>query len=221
MKMPFLKSEIPELRGLLSSQTNLSFIQVGALDGYSFDPIYELIAENPGWHGLVIEPIPSAFEVLCQTYKGRDNIKPLNIAIDPDSPSIKLHYIPPNNDLPDWVRGLSSAYLDRNNLSGSGLTPALRNQIRSSIKTHTAPATTLTALVKAHQLHTLDWLQIDTEGHDWKVLKSLDLNLCKPRYIHIEYYNLPIPEKVQLISYLFVKKYKIIRDHKDILAMAI
>ena len=212
------KTTIPDLADVVGSFSDFSFIQVGALDGVSFDPLYPLIAANPSWHGLVVEPIPHAFRALCETYKNRPNVVPLNVAIDPNLRQVVLNYIPPDGDLPDWSRGISSIYLKRNSLSGKNLPPPLASALKIRIRQHLAEATTLDALCTRHAIRSLDWLQIDTEGHDWQVLRSLDLRRLRPRHIHLEYYNLPRHEKFLLFLRLRIHGYTLIRDHKDLLA---
>jgi FkbM family methyltransferase len=45
----------------------LNFIQVGANDGKSENPLYRYILNYP-WHGILVEPQPDIFGKLCENY---------------------------------------------------------------------------------------------------------------------------------------------------------
>ena len=45
---------------------------------------------------------------------------------------------------------------------------------------------TLDQLLAKHQIRQLDLLQIDAEGYDFEILKTLDFNKVKPRFINYE-----------------------------------
>ena len=63
-------------------------------------------------------------------------------------------------------------------------------------------------------LKSIDILKIDIEGSDLKVLKTIDLNRINPILLMIEASELDFNERNQIISYLKLKKYKILYDNK-------
>jgi hypothetical protein len=58
---------------------SIRFINVGANDGISKDPVYQLIQE--GWKGILIEPIPYYFNNLKENLKDYEGLIFENIAI--------------------------------------------------------------------------------------------------------------------------------------------
>src|SRR5262245_37291248 len=58
----------PNLLGKLKRNTSdIFFVEIGAMDGISFDPLYKHVVSN-GWRGLLVEPLPDLFEQLKETY---------------------------------------------------------------------------------------------------------------------------------------------------------
>lgn len=60
----------------------VKFVQVGAHDGVSGDPINQFVIAD-GWMGLVIEPVPHLFERLQQTYRDVPSVAYLNVCVGP------------------------------------------------------------------------------------------------------------------------------------------
>ena len=46
------------------------FVQIGAYDGISNDPVYPHL-KNKRWKGILIEPVPYIFNRLLESYKER------------------------------------------------------------------------------------------------------------------------------------------------------
>src|SRR6266481_6003650 len=62
---------------LMLQKKDLFFIQIGANDGVSNDPLYKFVIEY-GWAGILVEPLPQVFEVLRRNYADKPNLKFLN-----------------------------------------------------------------------------------------------------------------------------------------------
>jgi hypothetical protein len=60
----------------------------------------------------------------------------------------------------------------------------------------------LTTLVRRYGIQQLGILQIDTEGFDFEVIRSLDLTVVKPMIIHWEERHIPEPEQEECVQYL-------------------
>jgi FkbM family methyltransferase len=63
-------------------------------------------------------------------------------------------------------------------------------------------------------LKSVDFLKIDIEGSDLKVLKTIDLNKLDPKLLMVEASNLDVSERDKIISYLKLNNYKILYDNK-------
>lgn len=53
------------LHALGRREPGLRFLQVGAMDGKRFDPVYAF-AKHYAWRGLVLEPLPDLFALLAE-----------------------------------------------------------------------------------------------------------------------------------------------------------
>jgi hypothetical protein len=89
-----------------------------------------------------------------------------------------------------------------------------RNVIRqlapSNIEKFVVPCTTLDALVQKHEIGHVDILQIDAEGHDYEVLKSLNLKVTSPIIIQFEHGLLSSQELNSAVTYLSSHEYRIL-----------
>src|SRR6266404_3657646 len=68
-------------RRLFEFGPEVSFIQIGAFDGITADPLRRYI-EKCGWSGVLVEPQCRAVEQLRELYKGNDRIIILQAALD-------------------------------------------------------------------------------------------------------------------------------------------
>jgi len=204
-----------------SENRSVFFVQIGAMDGVSFDPIHPLVTEL-GWAGLLVEPLPDHFERLKANYAGVRGMRFENCAVADHTGTVDLHRIPPEvverGDLPDWANGVSSLFNNRNVLGGRKATPEDWAVIQRERIAEPVACMTLPDLLQHHDIKHIDLLQIDTEGADWMVLRQVPFETLRPAVIHMEHYNLPDDERHQAIDLLLKWEYAIRADHKDLLA---
>ncbi len=150
---------------------NLVFIEVGAHNGHVTDHLYKRIV-NDKWSGVFIEPIGASFKALKKNFKGIDGLSFERIAISRKSGSLKM-----------WVPLRSS-------LAGCSIYRHHPPIKKKSVKHITVACKTLNFVAKKYNLTKIDVLQVDTEGHDFEVLKSLDLGKHLPVIIHYEHRHL-------------------------------
>ena len=183
------------------------FIEVGSCD---FDTC-ETIIQN-GWRGIVIEPVKYYFDKLHKY----PNIYYENIAISNHNGESEIYYINPNdiktNDQ-EWMKGISSL---------KGMTGPLSfpsNKSLDLFKSHlkqTVKTTTLDELCKKYNIDEIDFLKIDTEGHDLIVLQSLKLDKVYVKMIKIEHKHL---DSERIINHLKRYSYLCWREEDDIYAI--
>ncbi|MBK6937124.1 MAG: FkbM family methyltransferase [Chitinophagaceae bacterium] len=79
------------------------FVQIGANDGKSGDPLYEFII-NHNWKGILVEPMPDVFEQLKENFSfasGRLIFE--NSAISDTGGEFTLYYIDNSEKkFPEW-----------------------------------------------------------------------------------------------------------------------
>jgi FkbM family methyltransferase len=199
---------------LTERQPGVFFVQIGAMDGVRFDPLFPLVTRH-GWRGLLVEPLPDLFAELQRTYRDRDGLAFENAAIADSDGERVMFRIPPGrieeNGLPDWAAGLGSLYADRNALAWPQLAPHV---IQQPVRCLTLPA-----LLAKHRVERIDVLQIDTEGADFAVLMQLDWRRFRPAIIQLEICNLAADEKTRCRALLTGHGYRIAEGNNDMLAV--
>ena len=138
-----------------------SFLEFGAYDGVTFSNTY-LLEKNFGWQGLIIDPIPSHFDIMKQSR----SCQQLLGAVTPEKQKIVKVVEEPASNL--------SKIAERKILT----------------KVHTVPAFTLTEILNKYFLSKdLDFLSIDTEGNDIELLKSINIIDYRIKSICVEHNN--------------------------------
>jgi len=74
---------------------------------------------------------------------------------------------------------------------------------------------TWNTLVETFNIKEVDYLKIDTEGHDWEILKSIDLNKIKPKIIKVEHKH--SGKKKEIMTYLFENGYHVEAFYYDVM----
>jgi FkbM family methyltransferase len=185
---------------------NFFFIQIGAYDGRKDDPIYELVRRNR-WSGILIEPQPDIFERLKQNYAGFSGLAFEQAAIVAEGTSWPLY------KLKDEYAHLFHA--DHRTLSSFRPELIIRHlsepmDVESALQKVDAPRLSFSALLKKHDVTKIDLLQIDVEGYDFQIIKSIDFEQISPRIIRFEHANLRAIEKAQCVDFLIAKDYKLL-----------
>src|ERR1700739_530849 len=82
-----------------------TFIQVGAFDGVSTDPLRKYI-QTCGWRGVLIEPQPGPVAQLHELYCGNDRLVILKAALD-DKRGTRTLFTVESDTVPEWARGMA------------------------------------------------------------------------------------------------------------------
>lgn len=194
-----------------STTPDVFFVEIGAMDGISFDPLYRYVTRY-GWRGLLVEPLPDQFEQLRRNYEGHQGLSFENVAIA-DEPCIRPMYrIDPDavkrGLVPDWARGISSFFNDRNALGGLRVPAESYEQMRPHITTETVSCDSLANVLRRHRVRKIDVFVTDVEGYDYQVLRQFDFGQFSPSVILMEWYNLPHDERRLSLSLLRKHDYR-------------
>ncbi len=197
------------------------FIQVGAMDGVKFDPLYKRI-RSQGWHGALFEPLSDMYKRLKTNYEGCEGLVFVNAAIDAADGKRVMYRIPSElveaGSLPDWALGISSFYTDRNAIGGKKVDEATHAALKAARVEELVTCKSFQTALDELEYDALDLLQIDTEGHDWAILQTFPLDRLKPLVINFEYYNLGQEELGEALKWLECHGYAYGMDHKDVTA---
>src|ERR1044072_1354923 len=101
---------------ILKSQ-DVFFVQIGAYDGRTSDPLYQYVTKY-NWRGIAVEPQPHYFAKLEEAYSGLPDLELRNVAVAERRETRPLYAIDPDvPDLPPWTGGLAS--FDRSQLENA------------------------------------------------------------------------------------------------------
>lgn len=212
------------LDGLLSARGFLRIVQVGAHDGRSFDPISVFCEKNSGRLSAgFVEPQPDIFEMLKSNKSSLMDARFLNALITESGgskPIFRLkkqyweHY-KPKSGLPAhcWPTAIASSdyehvrrRVERYLADSSGVSDP-----SDAIEEIFVPCMSLTEAIDNLGLDFVDFIQVDAEGFDDKVIMSLDLLRCRPVAIAYEYAHISGPNYENLKKFLSENGYEIKR----------
>jgi FkbM family methyltransferase len=175
-------------------------VQVGANDGKSGDPLYNLIQQGR-LQGLLVEPQESPFVALRKRYHAIAGLRFEQAAIvDQDGPVTM--------QTTEDRTTLGTLLPDRNIM-----------RLRSEWKEVSVPGMTMRTLLDRHGITAFDVLQIDTEGYDYRVLKQVELSKNKVKVVNMEFYCLPVVERLAAMNQLDEAGFAWFFDGMDLLAV--
>jgi FkbM family methyltransferase len=158
-------------------------VQVGANDGRFGDPVSKFILDNP-WRGILVEPLTDVFARLRENYAAAaDRLVFENVAISRTLSELVL-YRAPQGATPDNVYASTVASVSPEKVAMQLGLPV------SALETVRVPCMTLDALLAKHGWTGMDVLLLDTEGHDYEVLQSIDLARFRPLVVQFEHGHL-------------------------------
>jgi FkbM family methyltransferase len=191
------------------------FIQVGAFDGITKDPLRKYI-NKCGWRGVVVEPQAQAANQLRELYRGNDRIVILQAALDAKSGRRTLFTID-SAVAPSWAGGLAS-FQREIIVKHSDLIPGLETMIREDA----VECITFDDILRHLPSERVDLLQIDTEGSDAHILSLFPFHRVVPAIIHWEVKHLTKTEREDCLDQLTGFGYRFAPSGlEDMLAVAV
>ena len=188
------------LRRIFKGHRDLFLVQIGSNDGQTGDPVYGLLRANPTWHALLVEPVPYLHERLRDNYRGNPNVRFEQVAVADVAGTSTFYQIDGAAkqhlpDLPPWFDQLGS--FDRGHIVRH-----FGDRLDRFIVSAQVPTIPLPQLLARNGVTNIDLLHIDTEGHDWVVLRQLDLGQFRPRVILFEHVHLGAEDKAAARRYV-------------------
>jgi len=176
------------LFSLLFPGNDRFFVDVGARDGIFISNTY-ILERDYGWNGICIEPHPELFKIL---EKNR-HTKCLNVAVaDVDECGETLEFAM-------WKEGP----LGHSGILGIdyGHKEKLQNYDHEIIKVKCFP---LKTILREESIHRVDVLDIDVEGAEASVLRSIDFKECHFNLISVEKSSSEIGEILSANGFRFL-----------------
>lgn len=181
------------------------FVQVGAYNGVTSDPLCPFIIESGTWSGVMIEPQKTYFDVLQEIYRDRENISVRNVAVGMKDGNAKLYRIKEGAEgVPYWAPQLASFRYE----VIAGHRDRIPN-IEALIESVQVPCLTLATIVRQANLKRLDLLVTDVEGADYTIIRQIDDLDSKPRFIHFEDRHLSESDRRECMQFLTERHYNV------------
>jgi FkbM family methyltransferase len=200
-------------RRMFEFRPDFTFIQVGAFDGFTKDPLRKYI-DKCGWRGVVVEPQPWAVDQLRELYRGNDRIVVLQAALDGKSGKRTLFTID-SPIAPSWAGGLAS-FQREIIVKHSDLIPGLETMIRQEY----VDCITFDKVLGCLTDERVDLLQIDTEGADGYILSLFPFDRVQPSIIHWEVKHLSTRQREECLDRLASFGYRLAPSgEEDMLAV--
>lgn len=187
---------------LLRRRGHVSIIQIGAHVGDTEnDPVHHFIRENsvpvlrgrPKCSAVLVEPVRYLFEQLAANYEGCEGVILDNAAIADRNEVRDFYRLDENADLrasgmPQWLNQVGSLLPQR---MGTLWDECEHNQAyKRFISEHTVvdrvQCITFDDLLQRHQIDRIDFLQIDAEGYDYEIIRTIDFHRVKPTVVNYE-----------------------------------
>jgi len=188
-------------RRMFECGSELTFIQVGAFDGITKDPLRKYI-NKCGWRGVVIEPQARAASQLRELYGDNDRVVILQAALDGKSGRRTLYTVDAPR-APAWAGGLAS-FQRETIIKHSDLIPELETMILEDA----VDCVTFDEVLEVVKCKQIDLLQIDTEGADGHILSLFPLDRVQPAIIHWEVKHLSTSEREACLDRLAAFAYR-------------
>lgn len=150
------------------------FVDIGAYDGINFSNTY-FFEKFMGWQGICIEPIP---EVFAQLQSNRSCICIQGCIYD-KSETVEFLRV---RGYPEMLSGIISNYDERH-------LQRIQREVKSkggSLEIIKVKCYPLTKLLLDHGFSHIDYLSIDTEGGEMRILQSIDFSQIDIDVIDIE-----------------------------------
>lgn len=191
------------------TKKSVTLVQVGANDGINNDPIHKFIKRD-GWKGVLLEPQRFVFnEYLLPLYSKTKGIIPVNAALEWTDGMKPIYRISASNSR--WAHGLTT--FNRSVLEESVRSGYVTRQLQKEgspvpekpedfITEEMVECISADTLKKRYNLDRIDWLQIDTEGYDFEIIRMFTESGTKPEVIVYENLHFTEEQKNECTGWL-------------------
>lgn len=197
------------------------FVQIGANDGKTSDPLYDYVIKY-NLRGIALEPQPDVFRLLQKTYQNYSGVKCLNLAIAKESSPVSFYSVKESvGNETNFSRLTGLASLDRKTLKKTLKNKIAKGVINKEVSADDCiqetiiQAVSFTEMVTENNIGRIDFIQIDCEGYDFEILKTIDFEKFSPSIINFESQNLSDNDKIECQKMLEGRGYHWFRSGSD------
>lgn len=197
---------------LMIFRASIFFIQIGANDGVSNDPLHKFITHFD-WEGILLEPLPEVFRHLTATYRDKPKLQLINAAISEQDGWRTMYTVRMDGVGFDKAQQFST-FQKESILSQTGWIP----DIAQRIEERQVRCVSFDTLLQRTNGRDVDILQIDAEGYDFAILKMIDFSRLRPAIICYEHSHGAKAQQEEAVRLLFNQGYRLTRGNSDTIA---
>jgi FkbM family methyltransferase len=162
------------------------FIECGANDGHNQSNTfhYEYLMD---WKGILIEAIPHLAKTCAYRRMSSAVYNCALVSFDFEGETLPIRFA----GLKSIAQGIKPPEVEE-----QWVTSGVRNENLPGTFTVDVPARTLTSILDEEKPERIDLFSLDVEGYEPEVLKGLDLDRYRPRYVLIEMHEAEAIEKI-------------------------
>jgi FkbM family methyltransferase len=188
------------------------FVQIGAFDGRTDDPLFGWVHAYR-WRGLLVEPQPRYFSQLRENYDGVDGLEFRRAAVGTRRETRTLYTVADDPGVPHWA-GLLASFEREVLLSHRRFLPAIDDLVREE----PVECIPINELLEEAESDHVDLLLIDVEGYDHELVRALDIERFSPSIIRFEHVHLSSDQHDACLDRLIAHGYKVCLEQNDTLA---
>ena len=186
---------MPGVLEWLAARDSFGIVQIGAFVGASGnDPLWRFMRaqaeRDDGSVALFVEPVRSFFEELVRNYEGLPFARFENVAVAEAPGTRDLYRLavdPVAHGFPPWMAQLGSLREDWADLWEARDGQGPRHEFYREHRTvERVECITFDQLIDRNGILSLDLLQLDTEGYDYQILRTVDFERIRPRFVNYE-----------------------------------
>lgn len=170
------------LSRLSADRAEFFFVQIGANDGLTDDPIRQFVTEYH-WQGVLVEPQPQVFQRLLKNYEQEKQLTFENAAIADKDGAARLFIA----DHRDETANLTVFASLKKDALIRGLDNPKAAGVQVQVKEVEVPALSVQTLVAKHRITKVDLLITDVQGYDREVVEQFLACGIRPTIIHFEH----------------------------------
>jgi len=168
---------------------NCRFIEIGAHNGKELDPLYQIINENK-WKGILVEPDDDNFKQLKNNYIDNKDVIFENICISDYDGKIDFYKAPTT-----LHHSVEEAYMNR---MFKGRETIIQKECLK-----------LSSILEKYNFEYVDVINVDTEGHDYTILRDFPFDKYQPKIVRYETVHLTKEKNEKLKEILERHNYEI------------
>lgn len=205
-------------RLLMRGSKDFFFIQVGAFDGVSQDPITRYI-DQFNLRGILVEPQPEPFARLARNYRDHHRLALVNAAVADAEGTRDFFTVRPGvPGMPEWSQQLASfergnILKHRHGIPAHGI-PGIPD-IEQHIEVHPVRCVTFSHLLDESGATEIDLLQIDAEGYDVELLRVFPFDRIRPAIIRYEHMHVSAESQNTCVRRLRAIGYQVVSERSD------